>query len=118
MNAGELLRETRLARGLGQAELARRAGTTQNYISRIERGTVSPSLKTLQRLVHAMGQRMTLTTEPLPPGNVSAGELRADLNELTAAERVEQAMQLSEFLVEVADAAARRQAEQVVHGPR
>src|SRR6266487_130267 len=77
MDAGDLLRETRLARGLDQAELARRAGTTQNYISRIERGVVSPSLRTFQRLVHAMGQRVVLKTEPLPPGNVSVDDLRA-----------------------------------------
>src|SRR5439155_7117831 len=107
MDAGDLLRETRLARGLDQAELARRAGTTQNYISRIERGVVSPSLRTFQRLVHAMGQRVVLTTEPLPPGNVSVDDLRADLRELTAAERADEAMERSEFLAGVADAARR-----------
>jgi len=117
MNAAELLREKRLAHGLDQAALARRAGTTQSYVSRIERGTVSPSLKTLERLMHAMGQRAVLMTEPLPAGNASPEQLRADLRELTAAQRVDQAMELSEFLVDVADSAGRRPKE-AVRGPR
>jgi transcriptional regulator with XRE-family HTH domain len=100
-----LLREARLERGLDQAELARRAGTTQTYVSRIERGVVSPSLKTLGRLLHAMGLRLRLGTEPLPHGNVPARDLRADLRELTPRERVEQAMELSTFLTELAESA-------------
>jgi transcriptional regulator with XRE-family HTH domain len=102
MDVGALLRDTRLERGLDQAELARRAGTTQPYVSRVERGAISPSPRTLERLFHAMGRRLALTTEPLPTGNVSPRELRADFSGLTAAERVEQAMELSEFLTDVA----------------
>ncbi len=101
MTAASLLRETRQAHGLNQAELARRAGTSQTYISRVERGSISPSLKTLQRLLHAMGVRLKLEVEPLPIGNVSAEELRADCRALTAAERVQQAIALSEFLTGV-----------------
>jgi transcriptional regulator with XRE-family HTH domain len=106
MDGGILLRETRLARGLEQAELARRAGTTQTYISRIERGAVSPSLKTLRRLVNAMGADLRLGVEPLSPGNATVDELRSDLLEKTAEERVEEAMELSEFLTDVAASAA------------
>jgi transcriptional regulator with XRE-family HTH domain len=102
MDAGALLRETRRERGLDQAELARRAGTTQGYISRIERGTVSPTLRTLERLLHAMGRRLVADTEPLAPGNASVAQLRADFRELSAAQRVEQAMELSAFLTRVA----------------
>jgi transcriptional regulator with XRE-family HTH domain len=102
MDAGALLRETRRERGLDQAELARRAGTTQGYVSRIERGTVSPTLRTLERLLHAMGRRLVAGTEPLAPGNASVAQLRADFRELSAAQRVEQAMELSAFLTRVA----------------
>jgi transcriptional regulator with XRE-family HTH domain len=109
MDEGRLLRHARLERGMNQAELARRAGTTQTYISRIERGVVSPSLKTLDRMLHAMGQRMSLSVEPLPHGNVSARELRADLHRLTPGERVEQAMELSMFLTDVATSAAEQE---------
>lgn len=53
--AGELLRATRERHGLSQQRLARRAGTTQAVISRIERGAASPSVETLRRLLGAMG---------------------------------------------------------------
>ncbi len=102
MDAGMLLRETRRGRGLDQAELARRAGTTQGYISRVERGTVSPTLRTLERLLHAMGHRLVVDTESLKPGNASVARLRADFRELSAAQRIEQAMELSAFLTRVA----------------
>lgn len=104
MDAGALLRETRRERGLDQAELARRAGTTQGYISRIERGSVSPTLRTLERLLHAMGRRLVADTEPLEPGNASVAQLQADFRELSAAARLEQAMELSAFLTRVAAA--------------
>jgi transcriptional regulator with XRE-family HTH domain len=102
MDTGELLRATRRARGLDQAGLARRAGTTQTYVSRLERGDVSPSIRTLERLFHAMGCRLTSVVEQLPAGNADVAELRRDWHALTAAERVEQAMTLSEFLTAVA----------------
>lgn len=100
---GSLLRNARRQRGLDQAGLARRAGTTQTYISRIERGDVSPSTRTMARLMHAMGLELTLGTRPLSPGNTSSDELRADYRDLTPAERVEQAMELSDFLAGVAE---------------
>ncbi len=103
MDFGSLLREARRERGLDQAALARRAGTTQTYVSRIERGDVSPSANTMRRLMHAMGRDLALGTRPLSPGNVSIDDLRADLRDLTPAERVEQAMELSHFLTGVSE---------------
>lgn len=52
---GQVLRETRERHGLSQSRLARRAGTTQAVVSRIERGVASPSVATLRRLLAAMG---------------------------------------------------------------
>lgn len=115
MDAGKLVREARLRNGLDQAQLARRAGTTQTYISRIERGAVSPSIRTLTRLFAALGQRVSLSLEPLTPGNASPGRLREDRRELSAEQRVDEAMELSEFLTDVAASAA---ASREVHGPR
>jgi transcriptional regulator with XRE-family HTH domain len=66
-----LLRAARVQRGLDQAKLARRAGTTQSYVRRVERGAVSPSVSTLDRLFHAMGLRLDLRPEPLDHGNAS-----------------------------------------------
>ena len=62
--AGDLIREMRLRRTMSQRELASRAGTRQGAISRIERGLVSPSVETLERLVAAMGERLVLSTAP------------------------------------------------------
>ena len=106
VRAGELLKASRLERGLDQAALARRAGTTQNYISRVERGVISPSVRTLERLMHAMGCRLVLEADPLPFGNATASDLRSDLRDRTAQQRVHEAMELSSFLTGVSAAAA------------
>lgn len=60
-----LLRETREKHGLSQRRLAVRAGTSQDAISRIERGVESPSLKRLAQILLAMGERLVLNVEPL-----------------------------------------------------
>ena len=99
---GLLVREARLRRGLGQAELARRAATTQTYVSRVERGATTPSLPTLERLLGAMGLWLRLALEVVPPGNSTAAELRRDFLASTVDERLEDAMTLSGFLTELA----------------
>lgn len=112
MHVGSLLRDARSKRGLGQAELARRAGTTQTYISRVERGTVSPSLATLARLFGAMGQRLELSVQPLSHGNAIRSELQASWQERSAQQRVDEAVELSMFLTQVAADSARGVREQ------
>ncbi len=52
---GTLLRRARARADLSQRELARRAGTAQSVVARIERGQTSPTWKTLQRLLAAAG---------------------------------------------------------------
>ena len=56
--------DARKATGLTQKELADKTGITQADISRLERGSANPSLKTLQRLAKGMG--MTLKLEFVP----------------------------------------------------
>jgi transcriptional regulator with XRE-family HTH domain len=63
MTPGELIRETRLRRGLSQQRLARRVGTHQSAISRLEADKNSPSVETLELLLRAMGERLRLTAE-------------------------------------------------------
>jgi transcriptional regulator with XRE-family HTH domain len=53
---GELIRQTRTRRGLSQERLARRVGTRQSAISRLEADEVSPSVETLDLLLRAMGE--------------------------------------------------------------
>lgn len=50
-----LLQEARTRAGLSQRELARRAGTAQSVVARVERGQTSPTLDTLARLLAAAG---------------------------------------------------------------
>ena len=52
--ANEVLHQ-RLARGWSQSELARRAGTKQANISRLESGLLNPSIKFLQKIGEAFG---------------------------------------------------------------
>ena len=52
---GTLLRRARARAALSQRELARRAGTAQSVVARIERGQTSPTWATLQRLLAAAG---------------------------------------------------------------
>lgn len=47
---GEILRELRTARGLSQEALALEAGLQRNYVSLLERGKNSASIKTLFKL--------------------------------------------------------------------
>jgi len=63
VTAGQLIRETRLRRGLSQARLARRVGTKQSAISRLEADEISPSVETLDRLMRALGEQLALSGE-------------------------------------------------------
>lgn len=65
MDAGALIRETRLCRGLTQAQLAAAARTSQTAVSAYESGAREPSLDTLARLLAAAGARLTVA--PLAP---------------------------------------------------
>ena|SRR5687767_14699677 len=51
----QLLLEARTATGLTQRELARRAGTAQSVVARVEGGVTSPTWETLERLLAAAG---------------------------------------------------------------
>ena len=50
----------RMAAKLTQAEVAKRLGTTQSAIARLEGGRVSPSVATLQRYAEASGAQLTI----------------------------------------------------------
>jgi antitoxin HicB len=52
------LRQARLEAGLTQAELARRAGVSQQQVAKIERPDSNPTLATLERLAQVLGLRL------------------------------------------------------------
>lgn len=49
---GTLLHEARIEKGMTQAELAKKVGTTKSYISKIENNVKEVRLSTLQKIVH------------------------------------------------------------------
>lgn len=65
VSLGELIKSRRQRHGLSQHSLALRAATDQAAVSRIERGEVSPSVETAERLLAAMGERLRLESEPI-----------------------------------------------------
>jgi transcriptional regulator with XRE-family HTH domain len=56
---GAVLRRLRLQKGLSQEGLALEAGLQRNYISLLERGLNSASLKTLFKLSAVLGTRVS-----------------------------------------------------------
>ncbi len=65
MTEAELIRVVRRRHGLSQRSLALRAGTTQAWVSAVERGRTHPSVELLRRLLLAMGEELVLESRPL-----------------------------------------------------
>ncbi|VFB14382.1 helix-turn-helix domain-containing protein [Bacteroides heparinolyticus] len=59
--AAQLLLQARKEAKVTQSELARRAGTTKSYISKIENGMIEPGVGLFFRLVNALGLRIDIT---------------------------------------------------------
>ncbi len=98
-----LLREARTRQGISQRRLALRAGTSQDAISRIERGVESPTLERLSHLLVVLGEHLELVTMP----SVEAG---GEVAPLTARERLREAASwnLVATKLEIAGARARQ----------
>jgi transcriptional regulator with XRE-family HTH domain len=105
MNPGELLRTIRRRRGLTQAELARRARTSQPVVSAYEHGRRDPTFGTLQRLVEAGGERLRIGAEPVTDAPPPARDVH------------EHARRLVDVLL-LADAIPARPRPRVLEAPR
>jgi transcriptional regulator with XRE-family HTH domain len=81
ITAAVLLRDARRRNGVSQRRLALRAKTSQDAISRIERGVESPTLERLTQLLMLLGDRLDIGTSPL-------GLTDANLSRLTPRERL------------------------------
>jgi transcriptional regulator with XRE-family HTH domain len=84
MNSGFLLRSARRAADLSQAELAKRAGTTQPAVAAYETGARTPGLKTLERLLGSCDFDVDLVVTPHQRRGAASlfelsGLIRADL---------------------------------------
>ena len=56
--------DVRSRAGLTQTQLARKMGTTQPVVARLESGRARPSMRTLERLAEATGSRLLISFEP------------------------------------------------------
>jgi transcriptional regulator with XRE-family HTH domain len=115
MKAARMLIQARRRAGLTQREVARRAGVPQPAVARIERGRVSPTLPTLDRLLRATGY--VVEVAPLEGVGVDRTLIRAALSR-TAEERVRSARDAGRQLLafRAASRAARR-IHRDGHGP-
>lgn len=68
-----LLIEARARSNLTQAELAKKMGTSQSTIARLESGKAKPTLATLRRLAKATGMRLKISLEPAPRAKKGSG---------------------------------------------
>lgn len=87
-DAGALLARVRREAGLTQAELARRARTSQAMVARYETGAASPTVRTLARLLRSAGHKLVLSgpaaSKDQTPG-MAAVRLREHRAEILAA---------------------------------
>lgn len=56
----EAIMKARIETGLTQKELSEKTGISQADISRLERGTANPSIKTLQRIATALDRKLSI----------------------------------------------------------
>jgi hypothetical protein len=100
---GHLLRAARGRAGLTQRELARRAGTSQSVVARVEQGQTDPSTANLARLLAAAGFKLRADLRPAPVADTHMLEDVARILALTPEERLLEVRNVSRF-----ESAARR----------
>lgn len=104
MSTGRILRDARRRAGFTQRELASRARVPQASVARIEKGTISPTVATLDRLLEACGR--DLTTEARLGIGIDRTAIRERL-ELTTAQRVQLGAEEAHALLRFEHAVAR-----------
>ena len=100
-NPATLLRQARTRAGLSQRALARRAGTTQSVIARIESGKTSPTWGTLERLLAAADAEIRAQLEPHVVVGSHMLDHVPDILRMTPEQRLQEVKNLTEFLHQV-----------------
>lgn len=100
MSAGEIIRKARLEAGVSQASLARRAGTSQAAISRIERGIEEPTLARLAQILTGLGWRARIELEPVAEHEAEERRLIQEAHR-TPQERFDDGLVFDDFLREL-----------------
>jgi transcriptional regulator with XRE-family HTH domain len=100
MDAGSLVARLRRRHGLSQRELALRASTSQAWISRVERGEVSPSVDSLERLLQVMGEQLVVDSVRMSHDDDDQHH-RAATAAMDMSERLERALAGASFAAEL-----------------
>jgi len=98
LNPSHLLHEARQKAGLTQRELAKRAGTAQSVIARIELGKTAPSTTTLNSILAAAGFELQSELVIKP---IEGSHMLEDINrilQLTPEERLQEVKAANKFL--------------------
>lgn len=59
----ESMIKKRIEKKMSQADLARKMGTKQSAISRVESGNANPSLQFMQKIAGALGARLSISLQ-------------------------------------------------------
>jgi DNA-binding XRE family transcriptional regulator len=57
---GQILHDARKEAKVTQSELAKRINASKSYISRVENGTISPSVSTFYKMINALGMKIEI----------------------------------------------------------
>ena len=95
------MRAARERHGLSQKQLAIRARTSQAAISRIERGLVSPTVETLEKLLAMVNEELVLDAHLIDWGHDVT--LNRNSLERTVGERIARAEAFSDFAESLRD---------------
>ncbi len=87
---GEQVRKQREKRGWSQQDLATAARMRQPQVARFEAGGTIPKVDTLQRLLTALGGRITVTFPPTPAPRPSAAKAPSGRRKVVAAVELQQ----------------------------
>jgi transcriptional regulator with XRE-family HTH domain len=102
------LREARVRKGLSQAEVAARIGTTQSAIARLESGAADPRLSTVERYAAAVGADLDARDGDQSPSlQRTAAALRGSLLRGEAGDGFRHIVQFLNDIAALNDAAAR-----------
>lgn len=104
-----LVRQIRQRSELTQVDLARRSGTSQPVIARLEAGRGNPTMATLQRLAEAAGFTLSFSLVPRTTGDGLIEAYRRDIDrtllrrnlKLTVDQRIRELARLQAFDAEV-----------------
>ena len=101
---GAVIREARLRSGLSQRAVARRAGTSQAAISRIERGLERPTFERVEQILAGLGWRAEISLEPIAEHDAEPRRLYEE-DAMAPRDRLEHGVSLSRFAERLAGAA-------------